>query len=578
MDSVKHPTNAEAEQHLSGVYQEIDNLTSNKYQHEYVGYLKDISKRHWKPIENRACCFNTDCRKQFSALLERPKHCRSCGEVYCDNCVKYKRRLSKLAQPDPNGDFYKVCKSCFDQGKLNDGQTTNHTTEFIEFRKHAKRSAYVISRRNFHLNKECERLIRGFKESIGNSGINFKLHEMKSLITTPDWMKSSLWLRENMAASCHICKQRFSLFTTKDFCRLCGASVCKLCSTKDLLLYLNDEDKDNEHCQPQLAIIKIIGCPNKEPEVCLYLKVCLPCKDKMIQKQVEALEEEDSVMVGSNFMENLNKIDLKLRKEEEQVKSELPKYTAIVESLEDKTRKSEYQNNMKILAKAQANLADVLAHHVTTVQQLKKLKPVTDTQSSVLKKYILAKCDFYMNSMSTFRSLKHKLSEVVSPESLQLIQLSIEKDAIISTQVYVRQLIYETLHICQKYKLEETIPKMLIKVEESIESDLNTYFTAVQEDVNKHMELLKVILQERITKNKLIKVSNSRFKSYGTRYIHNLMYSKVENVLNQILNQLQLVSVLRSLSASKKALEDALTSLQNAPPEVDETDYVIVGK
>ncbi|KAH9488999.1 hypothetical protein Btru_041487 [Bulinus truncatus] len=561
---------------IAGYYKEIDNLTSVSYQYEYIGNLKDISKHHWKPIDNRACCSNPNCHKQFSTLLERPKHCRSCGEVFCDDCVKYRRRLSKLAQPDPDGDFYKVCKSCFDQGKLDDGQIMSHTQEFMTLRRHAKRNAYVLSRLNLNLERECQRLLKGFEQSIGNSGLHFKLHEMKSLVLTPDWMKSSLWIKENMAASCQVCKEKFGLFTKKDFCRLCGVSICQSCSTKDLLLHISDDDKDSDYRQPRLVIIRIVGCPQKEPEISLYLRICPTCKDKMTQRQMDAFDEEDNMIIGSDFMDNLNKIDQRLKKGEEQVKSQLPKYTSIVESLEDKSRKSEYQNNMKILAKAQTDLADVLAHHVTSVQQLKKLRPVTDCQSSVLKKYIMAKCDFYLNSMSKFRSLKHKLCEVVTPESLQLIQLTIERDAIISTQVYLRQLIYETLHLSQTYKLVEQIPTLLIKIDESVEADVVVCLTAAQEDVNKHKNLLKEILQERMKENKMIRVSKSQLLKNGSKYIKDLTNSRVEHILNQILNQLQLASVSRSFSATKKVLEESLESIRNGVVEEDETDFVFV--
>ncbi|CAL1547815.1 unnamed protein product, partial [Lymnaea stagnalis] len=327
---------------FTSYFAKIDNLTQSTNNYEYIGILKDITKRHWKPVENRTCCFNNGCRKQFSTLLERPNHCRRCGEVFCNDCLKYKRRLNKLANPDPDGDFYKVCKACFEQGKLDDvGHSTSHFELFKDIRANSKISSSVSTewRSRLNIDREIQRLVTGFGRSIGSSELQCRLHELKSLVTTPDWQKSSVWMKETLSNSCQFCKATFGMLSKKLFCRVCGTVVCKSHSSMDLLLYISDEDKGTVN--PKWAIIKIVGCPNVEPEISLYMRVCNSCQDNLASKQAGIYqEEEDSLLNGSDFMENLTKLDQKLHRFEGEVKKQLPKYRDIVNSLADKSRKS----------------------------------------------------------------------------------------------------------------------------------------------------------------------------------------------------------------------------------------------
>ena len=69
--------------------------------------VAEITRRHWVNSDERSNCTNKECRRKFS-LIDRPHHCRRCGEVFCNPCSKYKRKLSFLAQPDPEGKPYKV--------------------------------------------------------------------------------------------------------------------------------------------------------------------------------------------------------------------------------------------------------------------------------------------------------------------------------------------------------------------------------------------------------------------------------------------------------------------------------------
>ena len=49
---------------------------------------------------------------------------------------------------------------------------------------------------NFRLNlsAECERLKKGFSASVNGSEVTRTLSELKLLVKTPDWQKSSVWM------------------------------------------------------------------------------------------------------------------------------------------------------------------------------------------------------------------------------------------------------------------------------------------------------------------------------------------------------------------------------------------------
>ncbi|XP_059164197.1 uncharacterized protein LOC131947112 isoform X2 [Physella acuta] len=566
-----------------GDFTSIDFLSSFNTS-DVIETQREITKRHWKPAEDRTKCFEVSCQKVFT-LLERHHHCRSCGEVFCAECVKYQRRLNALAHADPVGQFYKVCRKCFEKGKITDGQTRSHSVYFHELRVYYKEHGMVHTgnssewRMRLNLDRECQRLLLGFNQSVGNSEVQRTLHGVKSFVTTPQWMKSSVWSRENLVKSCQYCKEVFGLLKKKAFCSVCGIVVCKSCSSNDLLVYIPDEDKGREASQPKMAVIKIIGCPKVEPELSIYLRVCSKCKDKLILKQVDQ-QEEDSLMNGPDFMDVLNKLHDKFVTVESHVRDQLPKYKEIVDSLADRSRRSSTHNNMKTLAKAQEDLSQMLAQHLTTVQYMKKLKPSTATQSKLFQVYIRAKCEFYLDHMSMFRTVKHKLSESASDESLKVIQRIMDKNAIISTHLYLHQLIYEMIYLCQRYELQESLIPVLMQIEQKVETDVQTCLQAEGDDVTEHMNLVQELTQERMKKNKLIRPSKTQLQRRGTKYVYELMSSRVENLLNQVKFQLQLATTLNSFQASKKALETGLAEMKKKREEdIKETnDFFFVQK
>lgn len=435
-------------------FKRIDNLTAAE--NEQDSYSTEITKRHWKPSDGATRCQTRACRKQFT-LLERRHHCRRCGDIFCASCLTYRRKLNRLAHLDPQGRLYKVCKACYEEGQSYDGHVRDLTAEFAQHRDQKvtisnpkgrpRRGGGWRNRLNYDL--ECQRLVEGFRRSVGKSEVRLTLHELRSMVSMPDWQKSSLWLQESTAGACQICREGFGLLSKRHFCKVCGLVLCKTCSTLDLLVYIPDNQLnkqssgsvDTSGVDPCLAIIKIIGCPEVEPEVSLHLRVCTECREELVRRQVERLNEDEAPS-GIDMMNELAPLHTQFSKAESNVNQQLKDYQEIVESLADNSRRSSVasspggttsgsmpQSNMRTLAKAQEDLTDFLANHVMLVQRLKRLVPKSDPQSRLLKHFIRAKCDYYLENMSTFRRMKNKLAESSPPEMLEYIQRTMDKHA-----------------------------------------------------------------------------------------------------------------------------------------------------
>nr|KAG5693542.1 hypothetical protein BaRGS_019868 [Batillaria attramentaria] len=262
--------------------------------------------------------------------------------------------------------------------------------------------------------------------------------------------------------SCQFCCEGFGLLKKRHFCKVCGLALCKSCSTTDLLVYVPDNQLhkestgsvDTSGIDPCLAIIKIIGCPEVEPEVSLYLRVCSECREELVRRQVDKCQNEEDAPSGLDMMQELATLHEKFSTAERNVNHQLREYQEIVESLEDNSRRSNNQqaangtsssrnslhSNMRTLAKAQGDLTDILADHVMVIQRLKRL-------------------------------------------------------AIISAHLYLRQLVYEVIHLCDKFELQEKAPQLLVKVEGVVEQEVGTCLKKDGEDLDQHLELMKEMIR-----------------------------------------------------------------------------------
>ncbi|XP_062568961.1 uncharacterized protein LOC134231076 [Saccostrea cucullata] len=533
--------------------------------------ITEITKSHWIPTEICPSCCNRQCKRKFS-LLDRPHHCRRCGKIFCSPCLQFQRKLNLLANPDPEGKAYKVCQACFEEGQVQEGQSRRLTEYFYRLRQQGVLTASVIEngkvtkcwRQRLDLKAECKRLTEGFKSAIGGSEIKKTIHDLKTLVTMPNWQKSSTWLQENLAESCQVCAAKFGLTRKKQNCRVCGRAVCKACSTKDLLLFIPNENKEAD---PQLAIIRIIGCPEKEPDIALYLRVCKLCQEKISTKQIlENNVTEDEAQEGADNLVRLETLHSKCVKLEQKTDRQLTQYQSVIESLEDNSRRGSDsgKSNIKVLAKAQEDIADFLSQYNANIQRTKQLKPSTNTQAMLFRNCLKSKCDFYLENQYTFRKLKQELEKSAPAETLQVIQQTVDLNAITSAQLYVRQLTFETLHLCDKYKICGSIPELLSSLDEALEVDAKRCLALNGESWEQHDSSIKDMIRLQMKDHRLIKLSRALLSLGGSEHVIMMLTKRTNEVLQQVQVQLEMKSTDKSFRGSKTSLNKTRDSVKEA--------------
>ncbi|XP_052252664.1 uncharacterized protein LOC127859352 isoform X2 [Dreissena polymorpha] len=506
----------------------------------------EITKTHWIKNELRPLCARKNCGKKFNMVLERPHHCRKCGDVFCKDCLHYKRKLNLLANYDLEGKSYKVCQACFEAGQHTEGVTRRLTEEFTAWRKCRQTSNQQKSngckpasrfwRDRVDLATECERLRLGFHKSIVTSEVGRTLSEMKNMLVTPDWQKSSVWLQETMAENCQGCSEGFGFLRKKYSCKLCGRLVCKSCCTRELLVYVPDSDHNSNVSSKEacISVIKVLGSPEKEPEISLLLHVCEPCHLFLADRQLLRAKKDLSTELKVTREEVVVKVmtwDQAMKKLQLKITEQLFQYQDTIEMLEDSRKSTGDQSNTKVLAKAQGDLSDHFATYSLKIPSIKKLLPEceTETQRKLVKAFLKAKSDFYLDKVSMFRASRRKLGESTPEVVLKHIQNIVNRNAIVAVQAYMKQVTMETIHLCGKYSFN-------------------------------HQDL-SPILVSLYKEHRLINPSERRIRS-GTQYVAEVVLHRILNVLEKSQVQLEMSAGHKSCQKTKDALRLARQQVQ----------------
>ncbi|CAL1540943.1 unnamed protein product [Lymnaea stagnalis] len=92
------------------------------------------------------------------------------------------------------------------------------------------------------------------------------------------------------------------------------------------------------------------------------------------------------------------------------------------------------------------------------------------------------------------------------------------------------------------------------------------------------MDIVTELIKENMKEKKLIRPSGTEVKLKGACYVHDVITSRVEQILNQVNIQLILATAIPSFSTTKKFLEDGLEKLKRRRHgETDDVmDYVFV--
>ncbi|XP_045176054.2 RUN and FYVE domain-containing protein 2-like isoform X2 [Mercenaria mercenaria] len=387
-----------------------DNLKEFDITSEADLQRKGMVKGHYVDKKLKKTC--NGCQKQFK-LKRKPKHCRRCGEVFCLKCVKYRRKLNSLANPDPEGKIRKVCKECFEGDSLVLGCTNSLTDEFSNERSLAKYARVINKRVNsltttfwpdqIDRQAECMRLLTGFQQEVKQLGSVNALQPLKVILKTPAWQKSKYWDIEIQATKCRSCKGDVGLRKSSGNCRVCGLALCRKCSHKELLLFYENGDITAE---ARLAIIHVPGAPAHEPDISLLLYVCLDCKTHISRQQQSDLLWY-TCGVDRGIVDDLIDADAKF----EDVKRKIEASILKVEEFLDKV-------SCRELSSAARNAsAEIMTLRTTLNKYEKELKLVrswmdqtlTRTETTLLENYIKSRYEFYMDQRYKCRTLGNKL-------------------------------------------------------------------------------------------------------------------------------------------------------------------------
>ncbi|XP_078697510.1 uncharacterized protein LOC144925401 [Branchiostoma floridae x Branchiostoma belcheri] len=449
-----------------------------------------VKKSHWTPsgeVTNCSCC-----RKKFG-LTDRKHHCYRCGQVCCWKCTRYKRKLSILAEPDPNGRSYQVCASCFDEGPQTIGQTQDLTDLFFTLKGRKTSPKYKpksVSRlhRKLDYHKECRRLTEGFLAAGGSSWLKSASLEIMKTFSLPDWQKGTFYLPKGATDFCQLCEQKFGLLKQKHNCRVCGRVICSSCSAENLILYVPDDGEQDS--DPHWAIIKVKGCPEVEPNLCLYQRVCGSCQAGLEDIQLAELTQAGAEEEQQDIFSSIKQVYEKISATQSKIDTQLPRYQELIEGLEISAGSPKYlpqaRSNMQMLAKAQADLSDHLTRLVVEVASLKRLHPSTAAQLKLLKGLLRAKYEFYQENMFQFRDLRRRLENMTPTEVLNEIQAIVDHQAINSAYISTKQLGLEALLLADKHEFSPRIAQVLAAVEGVVSEELQLSIRENREDWEQH--------------------------------------------------------------------------------------------
>ncbi|XP_072180344.1 uncharacterized protein [Diadema setosum] len=558
-----------------------------------------ITTSHWVKNSDRSHCHNKSCKRPLWAMSKH--HCRKCGEIFCAKCLQYYRRLSPNAAYDPSGLRYKVCEACFSSKQQGIGVTRRWTDYLDHYRKEIHKKDETELTRAAIL-RTCKNLTTGFQtnsvpgtptpstpqttpstngsQTNGKAGVGNPLKFFKRNVSkvvkwsVPDWQKSPNWVNEG--TKCQCCDRPYGYLETQHNCRICGKLVCKAQSSKDLLVYTPDKsDRAELGSEARWAIICVIGCPEVEPDHSLLLRVCKTCKGQLEAIQVEEqrkLEEEGAAVylcwqglvgIHANILTIQAKID-----------GSMPEFQKLIDGLEIQAGAPKSlppnRNNMQLLAKHQGDLADHLSAFVVTIARLKQLRPQTKSQCKV---------GFYSDKNNLYKKLKRQLEEITPQDVLMEIQSLVDAKAINSACLSLNQIAFECLHLCMKYKLNQSLPLAIKQTAEACEADLEKKITSDGEDWAEHKRQLDAFVrlqikgdaENNIKARPYIRPSRRMTKRGGAVYVEFFLNQRVEEVATKIRIQLVGRTADRSFRRTKESLEGLLTDLKE--PKLGDGDH-----
>ena len=357
------------------------------------------------------------------------------------------------------------------------------------------------------------------------------------------------WKRYSWEAFQKISSSSLSSLT---FYRVCGYVVCSSCFSDTLLLFVQKDSSVT------WTLINVIGSPDQEPAVCLYLKICNSCHSKAAPIQAQTAVDGGSPAWD---LDTIASINAKLSALQGKVDALLPTYESLVDAVEAKTNLEGLvpagSSATQALAKYHLDLSDMFTQFAVDMQGLKRLRPKTNAQIKLTKNVTRGKFNYYGDHFAVFRECKKRLAEVLPSEVMEKMQVIVNEHAINNAYIAVKQLGLEALLLADKYNFDNQIACLLAQCERVCLESLKKQIDESKSSWETHEQALSALLQEQLKRHRMVVPSRTLTKSRGASYVQGFLVERSELLLWQTIRQLCAKTTEKKFLNCKEALENA---------------------
>lgn len=516
-----------------------------------------LNESFWKPLSCSSKCASPKCRKRFTSVIKRRRNCSMCGEVFCQDCANYRRKLSASAKPDPLGTYFNVCELCY-YFESECGVSSDLLREFSDHRREIiglKQAAVSCNLRNplcgqkisplklLVLERELQKLIVGYKQNTGL--IQGILAEVK----VPAWQKLPQWVDSSKASSCFNCRHTFGVFTKKINCRVGGQVFCSDCCKDEIVLYCEGKEVN-------WAINGKPGAPSVTPTTYKLLPICCHCVRDV--QEITSKNVMTSTASASAYLREINQVHQKLSKLQATIETILPEYMTVVDTLDmtDNSPKSiGGRNPLQNLVKIQIDLSDAFSSLAIQSQSLKHLYPKETTDKKLHRNVMTGVYRFYSENMYQFRLTKYRLSELMPTDHLKEIQLNVSQRSMERVHVYLQQLMFELLHLKQHYTFSESFFEPIMNTIRCMEEELKPFLEHRNESWEKQAKCSVDFVQSELEAGRRTLVFNNDF--FNLQFV----ISQISSRLHECYRELKAKTIDREFPATKQSIHNAVLVL-----------------
>lgn len=327
------------------------------------------------------------------------------------------------------------------------------------------------------------------------------------------------------------------------------------------MLYYDDDSV------AEWSVIRVVGCPDEEPNVCLYLTMCHLCHEEVENIQVSRFYSVKSNVCKTNaLLESVSAVVEQMKKYQTRIKDDLVTYQEMVENMVDgKGKLNEISGSGKsivqIFAKLQIDISDQFSQYADLIYQLKKFKMSAQKEWLLMHNILKTKSEFYNKNMATFKYYKENVSKTMPPAALQEVQNFSDKQAINSTRITTRLLGLELLHVCSKNNLEPTVAQKVSELDGICFEELQSFIKSLGEDWGEHCDRLDSLVKEMFQSKRMVVPSQRLIQERQDAYLKPFLVERCCEVLQQTQRQMLARSSQKKFVKSKDALEKLIKSL-----------------